>query len=160
MPSLDGPTRRQLPGESLIHGAVNFLSKTVDLNNATWLSDATHEVFTVTGVVRVRLLIHCTEDVTSGGAATLSVGPETDADGWIADTGFDLLNAGLLWFDATPAAYANTSSAIIDKIVYGEDIGYEVDAAAVTDGTLVFSLWWEPISSDGAVALGAGGVLA
>jgi hypothetical protein len=41
----------------------------------------------------------------------------------------------------------------------GVDVGYEIGGENLTDGTLVFHCWWEPLSSDGLVIAGAGGNL-
>ena len=46
-----------------------------------------------------------------------------------------------------------------DTVLDGLDIGYEITVEAETDGTIQAICFWTPISSDGAVVVGAGGVL-
>lgn len=149
-------------GQSLSKDAPNFLSVTADMSSTTWNTVATHEVFTVTGTVRVRILIECTENIADAdntGMIQFGVAGATSA--FIASTTGTALDANDLWYDATPTTtYETTSTALIDKIVTGGvDIGYEIATTDFTDGTLVFYVWYEPISSTGAVAAGAGGTL-
>jgi len=138
----------------------NYIRITADMASATWNTDATHEILTVTGLVRVVILAECTESLVGAGA-TISLGTEAVADAWIADTTADDIDAGQLWYDAAAhVTNINTATAIVDKVVIGEDIGYEIDTAALTDGTMVFHCWWQPISAGSVVVAGAGGALA
>jgi hypothetical protein len=138
----------------------NYIRVTADMASATWNTDATHEILTVTGLVRVKIIAECTESLVGVGA-TISLGTETTADAWIADTTAADIDVGQLWYDAAAhVTNVNTATALVDKVVIGVDIGYEIDTAALTDGTMVFHVWWEPISAGSAVVAGAGGALA
>lgn len=136
----------------------NALTITVDFASATWNTQATHEILTVTGLVRVRILPVCTENL-AGATATLTLGVEGAANAFIASTTGTDIDAGELWIDATPTTTNEAYSTLIDRIVYGVDIGYEIGTAALTDGTIVFYVWWDALSSDGNVTAGAGGTL-
>lgn len=142
--------------------ASNYLSVTADLSEEDWNTVATHELFTVTGLVRVKIVaeVTTTGDDTSGNTATIQLGTETDTDGFIAVTDVDDLLEGEIWYDATPTVkFDDTSSVLLDKIVNGEDIGIEIGGEAATAGVIVFHCWYEPISSDGAVVAGDGSAM-
>ena len=138
-----------------------YLSVTADMSGSPWSTDASHEVFTVTGLVRMRMWIECTEDVTSsGGNATLQFGDEDNTDLIIAATDENAIDDGELWYDTSPTTFIDTfANAVFDYIVNGKDIGYEVDTEATTNGTMVFHCVWEPLNSTGNVVAGAGGTL-
>lgn len=140
----------------------NYLAVTVDLSNATWNTVAKHEILTVTGLVRLRILAEITVegDDTSGNTATIQLGTESASNNFIAATQVDDLAVGELWYDATPTVKVdNTSSILLDKIVSGEDVGYEIAGEAAVAGTIIFHCWWEALNATGAVVAGAGGVL-
>jgi hypothetical protein len=148
--------------DELNYRASNYLSVTADLSEETWNTVATHELFTVTGLVRVRIIaeVTTTGDDTSGNTATIQLGTESDTDGFIAATEVDDLAEGELFYDATPTVkFDTTSSVVIDKIVNGEDIGFEIAGEAATAGVIVFHCWYEPLNATGAIAVGDGGAL-
>lgn len=137
----------------------NYLAVTADLSNETWNTVATHELFTVTGLVRMRIVAEVTVNG-AGVTATIELGHESDTDAFIATTTITDLAAGEIWIDATPTEVAgNTSTLLMDKIVNGVDIGYEIKTAAATAGKIVFHCWWEPLNSSANVVAGAGGAL-
>lgn len=133
-----------------------YLSHTVDLSVSANLSIASHEVFTVTGLVRVRLWVEVTGDVTSsGGASTLSFGVAGTVAEFISATGEDDMDGGEIWFDATPAeTFVAFSSGVFDYMSNGIDVGYTIAVEATTVGTLVFHCVWEPLNATGSVVLG------
>ena len=133
-----------------------YLSKTVDLSVSANKTIATHEVFTVTGLVRARLWVEVTGDVTSsGGAGTLQFGLAGSTTEFISATGEDDLDNGEIWFDATPTeTFVGFSTGVFDYLSNGIDIGYEIVSEALTAGTLVFHIVWEPLNSTGAVVEG------
>ena len=136
----------------------NKTSITVDFTSATWNTIATHELFTVTGLVRYLLVPRCTEDLTAGAGGTIKLGVEGATNYLIAATLFSLIDNGLIWMDATPSnRYAFTAG--LDRLSNGADIGYEIETNAFTDGTMIFDCYWEAISDDGNVVAGAGGAL-
>jgi hypothetical protein len=140
----------------------NYLAVTIDLTSATFNTVATHELFTVTGLVRMRVVaeVTTTGDDTSGNTSTIQLGTEDATDGWIAATEVDDLAAGEIWADATPTeTNGNYSSLVFDKVVNGVDVGYEIAGEAATDGVIVFHCVWEPINSTGAVVAGDGSAM-
>jgi len=150
-----------MSGSEVGIGNPNHIAVSADLSATTWKTAASHEVFTVTGLVRLRMWIECTETVTSDGAATIQFGTEAATDAIIGSTDATALAANDLWYDTSPATvldtYANT---VLDYIVTGLDIGYEIGTAATTNGTLVFHCVWDALNSTGNVAPGAGGAMA
>ena len=143
----------ELLGASINYNRTNFLSVTADLSSATWNTVAKHAIATVTGCCRVRLVALCTEDLTGGG--TLQLGFTGGTSTYISATTATTIDSGELWLSGTPAAdFAYTS--VVDRVVNATTIGYEILTSAVTDGTIVFLIWFEPLSSTGAVAAGTG----
>jgi len=144
----------------------NKIAKSVDFSNATWNTAASHEVFTVTGTIRGRLIIRCTSTLTDAAdGASIQMGVAGATNALIASTGAAgaggvTITSGNLWFSIAPANYGLSSSVVIDFIVSnGTDIGYEITGAALTGGTLEFDLYYEALNSTGAVVLGDGSAL-
>jgi hypothetical protein len=134
--------------------------------SATWNTAAKHEVFTVTGLVRIRFWMECTATLEDAAdAARIQVGHESDTDIFIgvqaaATAGAALLATGNIWYDATPDLLpVATATGMFDYIVNGLDIGYEITAAAFTAGSITWHCIWEPLNATGNVTAGAGGVL-
>jgi hypothetical protein len=143
--------------------STNYLSVTADMTSATWNTVAAHEIATVTGAVRLAILPQCTGTLTSsGGSATLVLGDETTTDSLISSSDAENLATGEWWFDATMTRTLAIRS-IFEKLDFvvanGKDIGYTIGTEALTGGSIVFHMWWEPIDATGSVAAGAGGVL-
>jgi hypothetical protein len=140
----------------------NYLAVTADLTSATWNTAETHELFTVTGLVRMRIYaeVTTTGDDSSGNTANIQLGVENTTNAFIAATEVDDLTAGEIWYDATPTVVTDdTSSVILDKIVNGEDVGYEITGEAAIDGVIVFHCVWEPLNSTGNVVAGDGSAM-
>lgn len=138
-------------------GQTQYLRNAITMASGTTGSVATHETFTVTGAVRVRLMFECTTTLT-GATATISYGEETAGTSIIAaTTGTDII-AGELWYDTTPTTSADAfGTAVFDRvIVNGADLGYAVATAALSGGVMVFHCWWEPLSPDGLVVTADG----
>jgi len=153
----------EIRGAAVNYNSKGYLSVSADMTSATWNTVATHELLTITGMVRVRMIAEVTGDCTSaGGAATIKLGVEGATGAWISATGEDDLDVGDVWFDATPTeTNGNFSSLVLDKLVAGGlDVGYEIENEAFTQGTIVFHCWWEALNATGAVVAGDGGVLA
>lgn len=149
-------------GQALNKNASNFIQVTADMSSTTWNTVASHEILTVTGTVRVRMIIECTENIADAdntGMIQLGVAGATDA--FISATTGTAIDANDLWYDTTPTTtYDTTSTCLIDKVVTGGvDIGYEISTTDFTNGELKFYVWFEPISSTGNVTAGAGGTL-
>lgn len=163
------PVTKYLVGASLDYNRPsNHFVVRADISAAaaTWGTVASHEYATVTGLVRVRVLVECVETLTDAAdLATIQLGVEGTTNSWIAATpaaGFTAISiaTGEIWFDATPTEKeGNTTTLLFDKIVNGLDLGYEVAGEALTGGKLDFHVWWEPLNSTGLVDAGAGGSL-
>lgn len=150
----------EVRGAALNYNAINYLAVPVNFATAGWNEAATHEVFTVTGLVRVRIVIACTGDVDSAGhGATIAFGDEV-AQTWIGATDETELDTGDLWYDTTPTTSQDTfANVVLDRVVNGLDLGYLISTEALTVGGLVFHCWWEPLNATGAVVAGSGGAL-
>jgi hypothetical protein len=152
--------------EALNVNAGNHIAVTADMTSATWNAATTQEVFVVTGLVRMRMWIECTDTlVDAADAVDICFGHETDTDAFIATTGAagkggSTISTGELWYDNTPTTLYDTfANVVMDYVINGLDVGYEITGAALTGGSLVFHCIWEPLNSSGNVAAGAGGPL-
>ena len=148
------------------YGAGRYLAVTATMTSATWNTAASHEVFTVTGLVRLRMWIECTGALTDAAdAADIQFGVEGATNGIIAATaaagkGGGAIGASELWYDDSPTTvYDTAANAIMDYVINGLDVGYEITGEALTGGSLVFHCVWEPLNATGNVAVGAGGTL-
>lgn len=144
------------------------LAVTADMTSATWNVTAnSHEVFTVTGAVRLRMWIECTGTLTDAAdLATIQFGYAGATNGFIAATDAagkngQTLTAGQMWWDTSPVGVPEAAgSVIMDYVVAnGLDVGYELAGENLTGGSLVFHCVWEPLNATGAVVAGAGGAL-
>ena len=145
------------------------LVNVVDLSSATWNTVATHEVFTVTGMVRVFVWIVCTELITSASA------PGNTTIYFISESGIVNLSYASDDTSVVGGFYERGSNSFVlagdkyaasglDKWVHemylgGLDFGYQLPDAAAANGTLEFHCIWEPLTAGASVTLGAGGTL-
>jgi hypothetical protein len=146
--------------DSMNQDSARYVSVTADMSSATWNTQAAHEIATVTGTVRLRIVPEVTVNL-AGAAATVALGTETTSNAFIGATTATELDAGEIWQAATPASNVKylAVSSIKDYIVNDDDVGYTIAGGATSAGTIVFHMWWDKVSSDGAVAAGAGGAL-
>ena len=130
--------------------------KTVAFTGAAGVgAQGTVAVFAVTGRVLLhRMIAFCTEDL-AGATATIELGATGFTAGIIAQTTATDIDNGEFWQDATPqangrnfAAASEASSAPRDTLL-SSGIILTVGTADITDGTIIFDAWWEPIT-DGA----------
>ena len=144
-----------IPSYTLADG---FKRITTDITMAVGTTTGTvaeHEVLTVTGLCRVKTTILCTTNVAGTGSIQFGVGGATSA--MIGATTGTELDATDVWYDTTPTtAYASASDAILDVIVDGLDIGYEITVGTLTSGVLRFIHEWQPLE-DGAICVAATG---
>lgn len=103
-------------------------------------------LFTVTGVIAVRIFGVCGTDLTSGGAATLEVGIAGNTAALLAQTTATGIDAGEIWIDTGPAT-VEALPAI--SILSGTNIIQTVGTTTITGGTLTYYAIWNPISADG-----------
>ena len=146
----------------------NYFTVTADMSSATWNTAASHELATVTGLVHIVIIPECTATLTDAAdGASIQLGVEGSTAALIASTGAagaggNTISTGELWLDATPADLTDNrtaQNALDFKVGNGHDVGYEITGAALTGGTIIFHIFWEPISATGAVVAGVGGSL-
>jgi hypothetical protein len=138
----------------LLEGDVaQVVNKTYTLATATTGATGTHTLFTVTGVVRMKLYAACkTTCVPAVAGATIEVGTPATTAGLIAQTLATDLIAGEIWDDASPTTKIEPDANIPEVIIGdGADIGIKITTQAVESGVIDFRLEYTPISSDGAV---------
>lgn len=110
------------------------------------------DLFTVTGAVKALVLAVCTENLATGG--TVEVGTTANPAAIIAQTAGTNIDIGEIWVDATPTVLECWTTAFGCMIGDGADIVLTVRADDVTDGTLVFTCFWTPLT-DGASVVAA-----
>lgn len=121
-------------------------------SNARGDNDGTSDpltLFTVTGVVAVKLFGVCTTNL-AGATATLEVGTALSTAGLIAQTTATDIDANEIWHDATPDASVELSSVATEKIVT-QNIIETVGTADITSGNIYYICSWYPLSPDGEV---------
>lgn len=106
-------------------------------------------LFTVTGTVLLRILAVCTESL-AGATATLEVGTTLDTDGLIAQTTATDIDVNEIWHDASPDNSIEASSVLAERIV-SDDVIQTVGTADITDGTIVYTALWYPLTEDSSV---------
>ncbi len=112
----------------------------------------TVNLFTVTGSVIALVVAICTEDLTEAGAtATVEVGTAASTAAIIAQTNAVNIDNGEVWVDNTPARIECWTTGFGCMIAGGDDIILTVGTQNVTDGTLVFTCFWTPLTADGNV---------
>lgn len=78
---------RNLQGGNVNALASNHIAVTATMSSATWNTAATHEVFTVTGAVRMWLWVLCTDTLTDAAdAADIQFGLAGATNAFIAST--------------------------------------------------------------------------
>ncbi|MGH9462010.1 MAG: hypothetical protein ACRD1X_12375 [Vicinamibacteria bacterium] len=139
------------------------LKLSVDFENATWNTVAAHEVFIVTGMVDAFVMAYIKESLTSGGGATFAFGHEATTTYFTANIAVASLvaNRVIVSGGLTQGAVhllAHPSQAH-HSIFHGVDLGYTIGTAAMTNGTIEFYAYWNPLSPGAKIELGAGGPL-
>lgn len=120
--------------------AITYVAGTTGATGATTL-------FTVTGVVALRILAVCSSDLLSGGAATIEVGLSGNTAALIAQSTATAIDTGEIWVDATPA----TAEALPAQQIVAANIIQTIGTTTITGGVLTYYCLWAPISSDGDV---------
>ena len=118
----------------------------------------TSTLFTTTGrVLLERFTAFCTSDLTSGGAATISLGVAgASVDSFIASTAFSDIDANEWWSDATPSSGTEEQilSNLFDRMTsfaLSGNITFTVGTATITGGVIIFDVWYYPITTTGAL---------
>ena len=135
--------------ESKLYGRYVTRAATITMAAGTTGTVAQHTIFTVSGPVQAIVVGYCSDALTSGGGATISVGTANVVDGCLAVTGFDALDAGMMWIDAGPSECEAESGNRC--VLVAVDITYDVLVAAITGGDLDFICFWTPLAADATV---------
>ena len=106
-------------------------------------------LFTVTGVVAMKLFALCTVDLV-GATATIEVGTAKGTPALIAQTTATNLTANELWHDTTPDASVELSSVAAEKIV-AQNVIQTVGTANITAGSLTYVCLWRPLTANATV---------
>ncbi len=116
-----------------------------------------HDIFTITGDVRVKLLAICETNLAGGGVgAQLTLGLNGATTYFIGQTTCTGIDAGEIWTSSTLANNLKVNTialAVFDRIVSGyTSIKIDIVSASTSTGKIHFYCWWEPLSADSAVA--------
>lgn len=122
-------------------------SKSITYAAGTTGATGATTLFTVTGVVAMKIFAVCSSDLTSGGAATLEVGVSGNTAALIAQTTATNIDNGEIWVDTSPA----TVEALPTHSIVINDVIQTIGTTTVTGGTLTYYCLWSPISTDGNV---------
>ena len=141
-------------GAAISYDNLRYAQLLITFDASTTGAVATHPIFTVTGLVRIRMVIECITDLTEGGAtATIALGVTNTTNAFIAVTDAVDIDAGHLWYGATPDTNNDFDTAVLDKVINGEteDIVYAVAAETITGGVIIIHYWWEALDENGSV---------
>lgn len=143
-----------VPGSELRH-----VRKTITFTGGAGAGAVgTITLFTITGRVRLdRMSAFCTASlVSTGGTGTISLGVASSTGGLSSNKSADAIVANDWFTGVGVAAGISTdilySSFTVDVYLLSESLILTVGTANVTSGTLVFDVWYRPITDDGALA--------
>lgn len=126
--------------------------KTVAFDGSTGGGEVgTVNLFTVTGSVIALVIGSCSEDLVSIGGGDVEVGTSALTTAFIANTAAGNIDTGEIWVDGTPTATECWTSGFGCMVGGGLDIILTVATGDVTDGTIVFTCFWTPLTDDGYV---------
>ena len=101
-------------------------------------------LFTVTGVVAMKIFAVCTVDL-AGASAIIEVGTAKSTATLIAQSTATDLDANEIWHDATPDNSAEAVTIAPEKYVC-QNVIQTVGTANITSGSLTYYCQWRPIS--------------
>lgn len=112
-------------------------------------------LFTTTGAIVIELMsARCTSDLTTSGAATIQLGVTGTANLIIDATTATSIDNGTIWNDTSPNTNAGELAVIgatIHPAIIRADIINTIGTANITGGTIVYDIWYRPVSADGAL---------
>lgn len=109
-------------------------------------------LFTVTGVVKLKVISVCNTTTTIQAGATLEVGIAGATTAFIAQTAGDAPDQNEIWHDTTPDTAHELSSVGVERYLgNGQDIILTVATNTIDSGVITFYAIWEPISSGSSV---------
>jgi hypothetical protein len=168
-----GNAPTQLAVQDPVYGRMNYFVVSPGAFDTTgaWSTvsgDGEHEVITVTGACRIRILIEVVTAVTStSDTGTIAFGYEGNTAALFAAY---TLGAGAMATGdicsvsgttlTTPISGTLFANAFMDFVVTGgKDVGYVLATNAATGGEIKFHVWWAPLDSTGLCVAGAGGTM-
>ena len=131
--------------------AIRHARSTVTFSNTS----GTVTVFTITGRTLITTLTaYCTTSVIENGAVdTIELGGATDLNAFIVQTNPSLITANKWWADATPVGGVKQMDAIQIDVMTDENLILTiVGGTDLNSGTIVFDIWYLPITDSGALA--------
>lgn len=134
-------------------GPWNACYKSITYVAGTTGAIATATLFTVTGLVRVKIIARCKTTITSGGTPTIEVGTTINTAGLLPQVAnATTIAVGELWHmtDGTVDSSVEADSVFVSKLV-STSILQKIAAATLTAGVLEYVVLWQPISADGTV---------
>ncbi len=135
-------------------GRWNGCKKSITYAAGTTGAISSKTIFTVTGLVRVRLAARCTATLTSGGTPTIEVGTTINTAGLLPQVAnATTIATDEIWHmqDGTVDSSVETESTTALVKLVSTSILEKIAAATVTGGSLEYSLLWQPVSADGNV---------
>lgn len=131
-----------------IQGLGFTTSKSITFSALTTGATGATTLFTVTGVVAVRLFgVVSGTDVT--GSGTIEAGISGNTAALLAQTTGTALDVGEIWIDNAPATVEALPS--LNILAAGTDIIQTIATDTLNAGTLTYYCLWFPISTDGNV---------
>lgn len=141
----------------------NKITVAVDMTQAAWNTVAGHRLFTITGVVAWKLFPLTRTTLGSGGAATIQLGDFYGTNFIIAATAVAVMTGpDSMWTGAGGSAARGAQTAPAPYVGFSgnsANIGYEILAAAMNAGTMEFTIFWTPVSTNGNIVAATGGAL-
>lgn len=123
-------------------------SKSITYAAGTTGATGATTLFTVTGVVALRVFAVCGADLTSGGSATIEVGIAGTTAGLIAQTTATGIDVGEIWIDNAPATIELLPAL---SILNGTNVIQTIGTTTVSGGSLTYYCLWVPLSETGNV---------
>jgi len=146
-------------GSTINKDREQYLMVTADFSQTTWNALTSHEILTVTGLNRVRIIPEVQADVGNDSAtAKLSLGTANTVAEFLAATTATELDAGEIWQSTTGASNVSSlaHTSLVDYFINDDDIGYLIATTATTAGSMRFHCWWEALEDGASVAAGTG----
>jgi hypothetical protein len=148
-------TNMIIPGQDPLTTLVHRRS-TVTFDGTTGGGEAGTNVtvFTITGRVHVAALIpYCTVNLTESGAtATIKLGVTNKEALFISIMNAVDLDADEFWIDATPDADGVAIPNAMKEVGIAQNIVVLPETTNVTAGTIIFDVWYYPITDNGALS--------
>lgn len=123
-------------------------SKSITYAAGTTGATGATTLFTVTGVVALRVFAVCGADLTSGGSATIEVGIAGATATLIAQTTATGIDVGEIWIDNAPATIELLPAL---SILNGTNVIQTIGTTTVSGGSLTYYCLWVPLSETGNV---------